>query len=102
MSTSSRMWLCAVVLLAACGGGAPDADGGACAPGTASCTCTASGECGAGLTCDDGLCRSQESVYLAVTDPNARSCEAIVFEEGAEVFGVDFGDDVRGTNVREA
>lgn len=89
-------------LSSACDGGPVSPDGGACTPGAADCACLPTGDCHAGLTCDDGLCRRQEGVSLVVTDPAARSCEAIVVEDATEIFGVDFGDAVSGTHVREA
>lgn len=94
--------LAAVLLLAACDGPDHAADAGGCAPGAADCACLPTGDCHAGLTCDDGLCRGQEGVSLVVTDPAARSCEAIVVEDATRIFGVDFGDGVSGTHVREA
>lgn len=92
----------ALVCAVGCDQAAQDIDAGACTPGAAECACLATGDCHAGLTCDDGLCRSQESVSLVVTDPAARSCEAIVVEDATEIFGVDFGEAVSGTHVREA
>jgi len=79
----------------------PDA-GGMCAPGQAGCACIDGTMCQGGLMCEMGLCRAVDAIEIEVTDVNARACEVVVIEEGAEVLGVDFADGTRGTNVHES
>ena len=73
-----------------------------CEPGTAGCACIDGSTCDDGLICVDGLCKGESSTGISVSDSDARSCEVLLVDNNAEVARVDFGENVKGTYVREA
>jgi hypothetical protein len=85
--------------IAACGGGEHGAD---CTPGQSACVCRPSDQCDDGLACVDGRCAAASEVAVTVSDPAARSCEALLDEHAAHIVGVRFAPSVTGTHLREA
>jgi hypothetical protein len=78
--------------------------GPACTAGAEGCPCGAMAPCPDGTTCQDGQCVEAMPMHdLAVSDPNARSCELYFRESGdGRVTGAHFGDGVRGRWLRQA
>jgi hypothetical protein len=90
--------LAALALLA---GGCKKDKGTSCPPGEVGCACIDGTVCAGALTCVDSTCRGEREVWLGVSDKKARSCEALIVENGTTIFGAVSSADARATSVRE-
>jgi hypothetical protein len=72
-----------------------------CPSGTDGCRCESSGACDDGFVCDDGICERPRELTLAVDDPTARACEALLRDGDAEVASVRFERGASGAHVRQ-
>lgn len=73
-----------------------------CTPGTLDCTCAADSTCDAGLSCLGGICQSQQTANIEVSNAEVRACDLLLEEADGQVVGVDYDEALRGTHVRQA
>jgi hypothetical protein len=99
------------------GGGNPDVDAdvaddadatdtvsdgsGGCETPAEGCACDPGDTCDVGLVCVSGVCSTPETSGFAVSDANARSCEARISASAGEVLEVRWGAGVTGSTVAQ-
>lgn len=99
----------ALMGLSACGGCGPEEnntnnepDMTACTAGEVGCACTAESTCGAGAVCTDGMCVGATVSGLTVESADARSCEILLEETGAQIKAATYLEGVQGAMRRKA